>query len=76
MPDNGSTKNALNLPPDKLKIREVCVLDIAKDFGEEDEAVIKVKKLDGVKTIKTGRGPLSPNWYNNVCAITEQTAQV
>lgn len=54
------------LPPDKLKIREIVPIDIANDpvssgdyKEDEDPSIFKSKK--------TGRGPLTgPNWRNEV----------
>lgn len=54
------------LPPEKLKTREVVFIDIANDpvapsDFKEDEDPAKFKST------KTGRGPLvGPNWKNNV----------
>ncbi|KAL1419398.1 hypothetical protein MTO96_005133 [Rhipicephalus appendiculatus] len=60
-PDNGTQENVHELPPEKLKIREVDVIDIAsdpvlpKDYKEDEDPSTFVSK-------KTGRGPLKGDW--------------
>lgn len=65
-PDTGDQENVHELPPEKLKNREVVRIDIAndsvasKDYKEtEDPAKFASNK--------TGRGPLiGPNWHRSV----------
>ena len=62
LPDNGTTENALKVPPELLKKRVVERLDIAdsrlieaKDYkADEDPAIYHSEK--------TGRGPLQAKW--------------
>ncbi|XP_044737996.1 phosphatidylinositol transfer protein alpha isoform isoform X2 [Chrysoperla carnea] len=64
--DNGLSDNVHELPPDRLKIREVVPIDIANDpinasDYKEDEDPTKFKSQ------KTGRGPLvGPDWKDKV----------
>jgi len=64
--DRGQTENVHQLPPEKLKHREVVHIDIAKDKVasadyKPDEDPTKFKSE------KTGRGPLiNSNWRNEV----------
>ncbi|XP_031839766.1 phosphatidylinositol transfer protein vib isoform X1 [Nomia melanderi] len=64
--DGGNQHNVHELPPDKLKIREVVHIDIANDpianaDYKEDEDPTKFK------SVKTGRGPLvGKDWKNNI----------
>ena len=65
--DRGDKDNVHQLPPEKLKVREVVHIDIAKDKVatadyKPDEDPTKFKSE------KTGRGPLvNSNWRNEVC---------
>uniref|UniRef100_A0A131XKI7 Putative phosphatidylinositol transfer protein n=1 Tax=Hyalomma excavatum TaxID=257692 RepID=A0A131XKI7_9ACAR len=60
-PDNGNQENVHELPPEKLKIREVDFIDIAcdpvmpRDYKEDEDPSTFVSK-------KTGRGPLKDGW--------------
>ncbi|TDG43706.1 hypothetical protein AWZ03_009870 [Drosophila navojoa] len=64
--DSGESENVHELPPEKLKLREVVYIDIANDSvlpadykPEEDPTTYKSKK--------TGRGPLlGPDWKKRV----------
>ena len=61
--DRGNSENVFNLPPSELKSRQVVYLDITNTTGEdvkpgEDPSVFKSKK--------TGRGPLKPNWLQEL----------
>ena len=64
--DRGDKDNVHQLPPEKLKVREVVHIDIAKDKVatsdyKPDEDPTKFKSE------KTGRGPLvNSNWRNEV----------
>ena len=64
--DHGNSENVHQLPPEKLKCREVVHIDIAKDKVaaadyKEDQDPTKFKSE------KTGRGPLiNSNWKNEV----------
>ncbi|RWR98441.1 Csa-PI transferase 2-like protein, partial [Dinothrombium tinctorium] len=59
--DNGTQVNAHELPPEKLKQRDVVFIDIAndnvmsKDYKESEDPT-------KFRSIKTGRGPLTGNW--------------
>ncbi|XP_043217698.1 phosphatidylinositol transfer protein alpha isoform-like isoform X4 [Amphibalanus amphitrite] len=60
-PDAGQTPNLHELPPDRLKQREVVMIDIANDpvpssDYKTDEDPTKFQ------SVKTGRGPLVGNW--------------
>lgn len=67
-PDNGTQENAHELSPEKLKLREVDVIDIAgdpvlpKDFKEDEDP-------SKFKSAKTGRGPLSGDWHKTVSPV-------
>ncbi|KAI1285818.1 Phosphatidylinositol transfer protein alpha isoform [Halotydeus destructor] len=60
--DDGKGENVHELPPEKLKNREVIVVDIAndnvssKDYKETEDPT-------KFKSEKTGRGPLVGKWY-------------
>ncbi|XP_015925004.2 phosphatidylinositol transfer protein alpha isoform [Parasteatoda tepidariorum] len=64
-PDRGDQENAHELPPEKLKIREVQFIDIgndqvpSKDYKESEDP-------SKFKSQKTGRGPLTGNWKESV----------
>jgi len=59
--DRGETENIHNLPPEKLKVRQVVYVDIANDkinpkkYKKEDDPTIFSSK-------KSGRGPLVKDW--------------
>ncbi|XP_022241918.1 phosphatidylinositol transfer protein alpha isoform-like [Limulus polyphemus] len=60
-PDCGEQENVHNLPPEKLKQRDVVFIDIANDHVESKD----YKELEDprkFKSKKTGRGPLVGNW--------------
>ncbi|XP_064460776.1 phosphatidylinositol transfer protein alpha isoform-like [Ornithodoros turicata] len=67
-PDNGTQENAHELPPEKLKLREVETIDIAndpvaaKDY-KDDEDPTKFKSK------KTGRGPLQGEWMKDCTPV-------
>ena len=64
--DRGNSENVHQLPPEKLKCREVVHIDIAKD---EVAAADYKQDQDPTKfkSEKTGRGPLiNSNWKNEV----------
>jgi len=63
--DNGVTDNIHELPSDKLKLREVVMIDIANDpvlpgDYKPDEDPSKFQSQ------KTGRGPLTGKWQDSV----------
>eukprot|EP00062_Callorhinchus_milii_P011660 gi/632957846/ref/XP_007894707.1/ PREDICTED: phosphatidylinositol transfer protein alpha isoform [Callorhinchus milii] len=70
-PDMGSTENVHGLDPNTWKSTEVINLDIAdrsqihsRDYKhDEDPAVFK--------SVKTGRGPLGPNWKKELLKKTD-----
>ncbi|XP_053210293.1 phosphatidylinositol transfer protein alpha isoform-like isoform X2 [Panonychus citri] len=61
LPDDGKQENVHQLAPNKLKNREVQIIDIAndpvsaKDYKESEDPT-------KFKSIKTGRGPLAKDW--------------
>ncbi|XP_968982.1 phosphatidylinositol transfer protein alpha isoform isoform X2 [Tribolium castaneum] len=64
--DTGNQDNVHELPPDKLKQREVVHIDIANDPIAASDYKEKEDPTK-FKSEKTGRGPLvGPNWKNNV----------
>lgn len=77
-PDNGSQENVHELPPEKLKIREVDVIDIASDpvlpkDGHRRHAGCSTgedykenEDPSTFKSKKTGRGPLKGDWMKTV----------
>lgn len=65
--DRGDTENALALSPEMLNQREVIFLDIADDQGPEHEPFVVTGKIGNAISKKTGRGPLHPGWYTDVC---------
>ncbi|KAM7311540.1 phosphatidylinositol transfer protein alpha isoform [Ixodes scapularis] len=64
-PDNGFQENVHELPPEKLKIREVDYIDIGgdpvlpKDYKETEDP-------SKFTSVKTGRGPLVGDWAKTV----------
>lgn len=62
--DRGTQPNALNLPPEILKKREVHIIDIANDsvLSKDYKPTEDPKKFN---SIKTGRGPLEAKWIDN-----------
>ncbi|RWS00206.1 Csa-PI transferase 2-like protein, partial [Dinothrombium tinctorium] len=66
--DNGTQVNAHELPPEKLKQRDVVFIDIAndnvmsKDYKESEDPT-------KFRSIKTGRGPLTGNWRDTVSPV-------
>ncbi|XP_008196107.1 phosphatidylinositol transfer protein alpha isoform isoform X1 [Tribolium castaneum] len=65
-PGVGDENNVHELPPDKLKQREVVHIDIANDPIAASDYKEKEDPTK-FKSEKTGRGPLvGPNWKNNV----------
>ncbi|KAL4712383.1 hypothetical protein ACJJTC_001544 [Scirpophaga incertulas] len=66
LPDVGDQYNVHELPPEKLKIRDVVNIDIANDSlpSADYKAETDPTKF---KSVKTGRGPLvGPSWKNEV----------
>ena len=60
-PDRGTSENLHQLPPEKLKQREVVFIDIATDpVSRADYKVDEDPTL--YKSAKTGRGPLNESW--------------
>ncbi|XP_074593634.1 phosphatidylinositol transfer protein vib [Brevipalpus obovatus] len=63
-PDNGNQENVHELPPEKLKDREVIYIDIAndkvtpKDYKENEDPT-------KFKSVKTNRGPLTADWMSS-----------
>ncbi|XP_075543149.1 phosphatidylinositol transfer protein vib isoform X1 [Dermacentor variabilis] len=90
-PDNGSQENVHELPPEKLKIREVEIIDIASDpvmprDGRRRHAGCGAgedyKEDEDPSTFvskKTGRGPLKGDWMKTckpvMCAYKLVTAE-
>lgn len=63
--DRGRQDNAHQLPPEKLKDREVVLIDIANDsISNSDYKASEDPKT--FKSQKTGRGPLNGNWMQSV----------
>ncbi len=61
LPDHGDKQNVHNLPHDKLKEREVVMIDIAND--PVNKADYKpTEDPTKFKSTKTGRGPLTGKW--------------
>ncbi|CAH0685778.1 unnamed protein product [Chilo suppressalis] len=66
LPDVGDQYNVHELPPEKLKIREVVNIDIANDPLPSADYKPETDPTK-FKSSKTGRGPLvGPNWKNDV----------
>ena len=61
LPDRGDKRNVHNLPPDKLKIREVIMIDIANDPVNHSDYKVK-SDPSKFKSVKTSRGPLHGKW--------------
>lgn len=66
--DNGGQDNVHELPPEKLKQRDIVKIDIGNDpvsssdyKGNEDPSKYKSEK--------TGRGPLTGNWIDSVSPV-------
>jgi hypothetical protein len=65
--DRGGTENALNLPPEKLKLREVVTIDIAEELCPDEEAQLaEDENPRRFRSVKTLRGPLTGNWIQEV----------
>jgi len=63
LPDRGDKPNVHELPPDKLKLREVIMVDIASDPINNSD----YKQLEDptrYSSAVTGRGPLTGNWIS------------
>lgn len=67
-PDSGDQANAHELPPDKLKHREVVFIDIANDSVESRDYK-ESEDPTKFKSEKTGRGPLVGNWQQTCSPI-------
>lgn len=68
-PDTGMQENAHMLPPEKLRKRQVLVMDIANDPvpSKDYKASEDPKKF---KSKKTGRGPLlGPKWWDGISPV-------
>lgn len=59
LPDNGSTENAHNLGAEKLAMREIIHVDIAKDPVNDPKPNTDPSVF---VSEKTGRGPLADGW--------------
>jgi len=76
--DKGIQENAHQLPPEKLKHREVVFIDIANDsvVNRDYKETEDPRKF---KSQKTERGPLSGNWRDSVtpvmCAYKQVTVK-
>ena len=65
LPDKGDKTNVHELPPEKLKHREIIMVDIANDpISHADYKVTEDPQK--FKSSKTGRGPLVGKWPVNV----------
>ncbi|XP_046963715.1 phosphatidylinositol transfer protein alpha isoform [Vanessa cardui] len=66
LPDAGDQQNVHELPPEKLKTREVVNIDIANDPLPSADYKPETDPTK-FKSAKTGRGPLvGPSWKNDV----------
>jgi len=63
--DGGDSENIMGLSPDKLKIREVCHIDIAKDRIASADYKANYDPCQ-FKSLKTGRGALKESWQQKV----------
>ncbi|GIY20195.1 phosphatidylinositol transfer protein alpha isoform [Caerostris darwini] len=67
-PDKGDQENVHELPPEKLRMREVDYIDIGndavltKDYRESEDP-------SKFKSEKTGRGPLTDNWRESATPV-------
>ncbi len=59
--DRGTTENALNLPNEILKKRQVELLDISQDQVDDPDFSSAFDPTSFVSE-KTGRGPLKADW--------------
>lgn len=73
LPDKGDQYNVHELTPDKLKIREVVMIDIANDTVANSDYKPS-EDPSKFHSAKSGRGPLTGKWQdvvsNNTCCIT------
>ncbi|GFT84769.1 phosphatidylinositol transfer protein alpha isoform [Trichonephila clavipes] len=67
-PDAGDQANAHDLPPEKLKQREIVFIDIANDQVESRDYK-ESEDPTKFKSEKTGRGPLVGNWQKTCTPI-------
>ncbi|KAF8792555.1 Phosphatidylinositol transfer protein alpha like protein [Argiope bruennichi] len=67
-PDAGDQHNVHELPPEKLKQRDVVFIDIANDTVESRDYK-ETEDPTKFKSEKTGRGPLVGNWQKNCTPI-------
>ena len=58
----------MGLPPDKLKLREVCLIDITNDRIASSDYKTNYDPSK-FKSHKTGRGPLKESWQQKVFSI-------
>ncbi|CAG9104049.1 unnamed protein product [Plutella xylostella] len=65
VPDGGDQHNVHELPPEKLKIREVINIDIANDPLPSADYKPETDPTK-FKSAKTGRGPLIGDWKKDV----------
>lgn len=71
LPDKGDKANVHELPPEKLKIREVIMVDIASDPINSSDYKTSEDPLRFTSN-KTGRGPLTGNWISRVWLLVYQ----
>ncbi|KAL7634223.1 UNVERIFIED_CONTAM: hypothetical protein RMT77_015553 [Armadillidium vulgare] len=63
LPDTGETVNAHELNSEKLKMREIVIVDVANDPVKSSDYKAD-EDPNKFKSNKTGRGPLTgPNWW-------------
>lgn len=63
--DNGVSENIHELPPEKLKMREVVMIDIANDPIQPTDYKPHEDPTK-IHSMKTGRGPLVGKWQDTV----------
>ncbi len=61
LPDKGDQQNVHELPPDKLKQREIIMVDIANDPVNSSDYK-PTEDPQKFNSSKTGRGPLNGKW--------------
>lgn len=66
LPDKGDQYNVHELGPDKLKIREVVMIDIANDNVANSDYKPS-EDPSKFHSNKSGRGPLTGKWTDVVC---------
>jgi hypothetical protein len=68
LPDKGDQQNVHQLPPEKLKQREVIMVDIANDPVTQNDYK-PTEDPTKFKSTKTGRGPLVGRWTNDCSPV-------